>query len=69
MTPAEIRDARKSLGLTQTALAALLGRRTRAVQYWEADDAPPGQGAPADVALLLRYMLRYGLPEEALKGK
>lgn len=67
MTPAEVRAARKSLGLTQSALADLLGRGTRAIQWWEQDDAPERQRIPSDTALLLRYMVRYGLPDVALK--
>lgn len=69
MTPAEVRAARKSLGLTQSALADLLGRGTRAIQWWEQDDAPERQRIPSDTALLLRYMVRYGMPETALKAK
>lgn len=37
MTPAEIRAARKSLGLTQEQLAALMGVRVATVSDWERD--------------------------------
>lgn len=66
MTPAEVRAARLKLGLTQAGMARLLGRGVRAVQWWEQDDAPVKQRIPADAALLLRYMLLYGLPDTAL---
>jgi DNA-binding transcriptional regulator YiaG len=69
LTPAEVRAARAALGLTQTGLADLLGRRARAVQWWEQDDAPDKQRIPADTALLLQYMVRYGLPDVALKAR
>lgn len=67
MTPAQVRAARRQLGLTQADLARLLGCGTRAIQYWEQDDAPEKQRISHDTALLLRYMLRYGLPDEAIK--
>lgn len=67
MTPAQVRAARLELGLTQSAMADIFGRRIRAVQWWEQDDAPEGQRIPSDAAMLLRYMLRYGLPDAALK--
>lgn len=67
MTPADVRAARETLGITQVALAAILGRGVRAIKYWEDDDAPEKQRIPHDAALLLRYMLRYGLPDAALK--
>lgn len=66
MTPAEVRAARRQLGLTQAGLGALLGVGVRAVQWWEQDGAPERQRIPAASALALRYMARYGLPEAAL---
>jgi DNA-binding transcriptional regulator YiaG len=42
MTPAAVRQARDSLGLSQANLAKILGVSTRQVQRWEAgDQAPP----------------------------
>lgn len=35
MTPAELKEARQSLGLTQTQLAEKLGVTLRAVQHYE----------------------------------
>lgn len=67
MTPADVRAARRKLGLTQSAMSDLFDRGIRSIQWWEQDDAPEKQRIPHDAALLLRYMLRYGLPDEALK--
>lgn len=66
LSPAEVRAARKSLGLTQAELGAVIGRAPRAIRYWEAEDAPARQRITAADALLLRYMVRYGLPDDAL---
>lgn len=68
MTPAEVRAARKSLGLTQAQLGALMGVGKQAVSWWEQDDAPENRRMPDGSALALRYMLKFGLPEEALAG-
>lgn len=69
MTPADVRAARAALGLTQAGLAETIGKAIRAVKYWEDDNAPERQCIPSDTALLLRYMVRYGLPDVALKPK
>lgn len=66
MTPAEVRAARKSLGLTQIELAKVCGNAIRTIKYWEMDGAPESRRIPNHAALLLRYMVRYGLPEVAL---
>lgn len=63
MTPGEVRAARKQLGLTQTELGALFGVGQVAVSSWERD----ARSVPKSAALALRYMLRYGLPDDALK--
>ncbi|KWT70747.1 hypothetical protein APY04_0808 [Hyphomicrobium sulfonivorans] len=63
MTPAEVRAARKALGLTQTELGEILAVSQVAVSLWERD----GRAVPGAVLLALRYMLRYGLPVIALK--
>ncbi len=64
MTPAEIRSARVQLGLTQAGLARVLGLADdRIVRRWEAGDV--AITGPANLAI--RYMLRYGPPERALK--
>ena len=36
MTPAEVREIRKKLGLTQLALAEIVGVSRRTVEHWEA---------------------------------
>jgi DNA-binding transcriptional regulator YiaG len=40
MTGDEFRDARLKLGLTQQALARLIGRTRRNVQQWESGERP-----------------------------
>ena len=54
MTPADVKAARQSLGMTQTDLAAILrlggdGRRT--VRGWESDGGKYHISGPATVAL------------------
>lgn len=62
MTPTEITDARKQLGLTQAELARVLGLADdRIVRRWEAGDV--AITGPAQLAI--RYMLAFGLPEAA----
>lgn len=63
MTPAEVRTARKTLGLTQSQLGEIFGVGKQAVSWWEQDDAPDNRGIPDGSALALRYMVRYGVPE------
>jgi DNA-binding transcriptional regulator YiaG len=38
MTPDEFKEARISLGLSQSKMAAVLGVSKRTLEYWEADD-------------------------------
>ena len=54
MTPAEIKAARKRLGLYQCDLASLLGVHMRTVRRWEAGHCPISRPA----ALLLEGLLR-----------
>lgn len=57
MTPRQIKEARRSLGLTQTQLAALLrmgDSGKRQVRRWETGETPVS--GPASVAI--EYMLR-----------
>ena len=57
MTPADLIAARRTLGLTQTALAQALrlrGRGLRSVQRWEA----PGGEVPGPVQVAVEGMLR-----------
>jgi DNA-binding transcriptional regulator YiaG len=53
MTGAELQSARTVLGLTQGALATILGVGRRAVQYWEADE----REVPEPVARIVRASL------------
>jgi transcriptional regulator with XRE-family HTH domain len=50
MTPAQMREQRSDLGLTQTELAERLGVTLRAVQYYESGGRP----VPRPVAILMR---------------
>lgn len=66
MTPNEIEELRRQLGLSQAGLADVMGltpktgRRT--VARWEHGEIDIS--GPA--AVLLRYMIKYGLPDVAL---
>lgn len=65
MTPAELKSIRHQLGLTQRQLGEALGYNERdasTVRRWEYGH----RTIPPVVALLLRYMARYGLPARAL---
>ncbi len=56
MTPAELRAARKSLGLTQGQLAGVMGVRTATVSDWERDiHSPDGPAARLIAAYLTGY--------------
>ncbi len=53
MTPTDFKQARQSLGLTQAQTAAMVGRKTRNVQQWEAGDRAVDQAAALLVAAYL----------------
>ncbi len=55
MTPAEFLAARTGLGLTQGALATVIGVGRRTVQSWEAED----REIPEPVARLLRAAVAH----------
>ena len=68
MTPAELREARHALGLSQRELADLLlmaqsGKRS--VRRWEAADVPTAGPATAAVRLMLWVAKRHAAPGEA----
>lgn len=65
MTPAEFRQSRKSLGLTQGQLAALIGVDRRTVQKWEGAERDMH---PAAVRLLGAYSEGYR-PQDWPKGE
>lgn len=69
LSPAEVRAHRKSLRLTQPQLADRFGIAVRTLKYWEDETAPEQRRIPRSDALLLRYMVKFGLPETALKGR
>ena len=60
MQPAELRIARKTLGLTQSGLAKALGlspaNGARSVRSWEKE----GNSVPGPVAVAVRYMVEHG---------
>lgn len=56
MTPAALRQARATLGLTQTQMAAMLGRKLRNYQQWEGDDRRIDEAA---ARLLTAYLDGY----------
>lgn len=64
MTPAEHRQLREAAKLTQDDLANAMGITRVTVNKRERADKP--LPIPAPVALLLRYIERYGPPERAL---
>lgn len=59
MTPAEIKAARKALGLTGRALAEALGINQRTLRRYEQPDGQPtASRAPKCVAIAIRGLLR-----------
>jgi transcriptional regulator with XRE-family HTH domain len=65
VTPEELKSIRHHLGLTQRQLGEALGYREKdasTVRRWEYG----ARAIPPVVALLLRYMAKYGLPDSAL---
>ena len=56
MTPAQFKEARQSLGLTQPQMAAMVGRKLRNIQQWEAGDRAVD---PAAVLLITAYRDGY----------
>ena len=59
LSPAEIREIRQKLNMTQARLAAVLGVSIRAVRYWEAGS----RRIPGPVNALLRLLLRVPEPK------
>lgn len=61
MTPAEIKQARQSLGLTQSQLAAMLDTDPRAIRAMESDPSTSKHRTPAPrmVRLLQAYLDGY----------
>ena len=56
MTPTELKQARHTLGLTQAAIAPLLGRKLRNLQQWEAGEREIDGAA---VLLIKAYLSGY----------
>lgn len=66
MTPAEIKSARATLGLSQAGLARALGLADdRIIRRWEAGDV----AITGPARLAIRYMLAFGLPDVAFKPR
>ena len=60
MTPAELTDARKALGLTQESLALAIGvSGGRTVRKWEAGD----RAIPESIAKLVSILLKKRKPK------
>ena len=62
MTPAKIKQARQSLGLTQSAMAAKMGIIQRKWERWEGGHSP----ISAEGATLLRLLVELGKQESGL---
>jgi DNA-binding transcriptional regulator YiaG len=52
MTPAEVRAARKALGLSQVAMAQVVGVTPRTITHWEAGS----RNVPEPAARLIRSL-------------
>ena len=63
MNSQEMKAIRMSLELNQSEFADVIGRARRSVVGWEGGDP-----IPKLVALVVRYIDKYGLPETALSG-
>ena len=61
MTPAEFLAARTGLGLTQGALATVIGVARRTVQHWEAADV--------HIPVLVARVLRAALADRTILDK
>lgn len=57
MTPAEFKEARSNLGLSQAKLGAILNTDTRTVRRWEAED---GTRPPNPIACRVMEWMRAG---------
>lgn len=64
MTPTEFKEARKKLGLTQSALAAVLNVNSRTVRKWEAEDAKDDRPPNPIACRVLEWMLDGFRPPE-----
>jgi DNA-binding XRE family transcriptional regulator len=59
MTPAQLKQARKTLGLSQTEIAVILGRTQKTVSQME-----NGMDIPPAIALAVRAMVVLGPPDK-----
>lgn len=60
MTPAELKEARRSLGLTQQELAGVLGVHPISISKWELGE----REIKRPIELAVRAIVAYGQPEE-----
>lgn len=66
MTPDEFRAARRKLGLSAQRMADALGiAEGRTIRHYEAGT----RAISGPVSLLTRYIIKYGLPEKALRSR
>lgn len=60
MTPAELKEARRKLGLSTNKLGEAMGVDARTIRRWEAGD----RSIPGPVQVAVAYMLKFGLLKE-----
>jgi len=64
MTPADLKKARNTLGLSQAQLAHILGTDPRTVRKWEAASGTNARGVNPIAAQVVRWMLDGFRPPE-----
>lgn len=65
MTPAEFKEARRTLGLSQSELGAILDTNPVTIRKWEMDDERASSRSPNPVACqVMRWMLDGFRPPE-----
>lgn len=70
MTPADFKQARQKLGLTQSQLGRILDTAPQTIRKWEAPDTASTARGPNPVACqAMRWMLAGFRPPEWPKGK
>lgn len=60
MTPEQIKQARRELGLTQAAMAKAMGIGTRKLERWEAGHSPISPEGARLVELMLKHVVVDG---------
>lgn len=65
MTPAEVREARKQLRLSQAKFARVMGVSVKTVQFWEWDQRKP---SPTAARLIALYLVLHTAAPKLLPG-